>query len=93
LPILKEYDDDSHIAGLRAVGFRMFDNPADPLPLIPDPSGQVIKNFYIFVYILKTMLVEPYRLNMSFPEKYQYRSTKYSTFKVFVKVKEVRREF
>ena len=41
LPILKKYEDNNYLAGVRAVGYRMSDNPDKPLPLIPDPKGEV----------------------------------------------------
>jgi len=71
--LLQKYEADSGIQGIRIRGWRMTYDEAQPLPLIPDPSQQ-------------TMLIEPYPLNKSFVEKYQFISSKYSTFKVFAKL-------
>jgi len=71
IPMLKLYEKDIY-AGLKIKGYRWQDDPKHPIPLVPDRTTQ-------------TALLEERPLNMTFPEKYQFRSTKWFTYKVFVR--------
>jgi len=75
--LLKQQENSKYDA-FRVHGYRWQDDPAHPLPLIPDPKKM-------------TKLVEPYPLNMTFPQKYQFESLEVdqSTFKLFVKINQV----